>query len=167
MKKDELNWFTDKVMEIVTESDNRTNLIENITNFIEVVSHTRIGYNETEIVDELYELMENSDEYGFTELKLAIKGICEKYSCEEEEEETEEEEEKEEEIEEEEEEEEEPTDCKMGSYGYIDKSTIDGKARVEIVKLLINNTPALMGNDNEVNEAITHHITAILNSLAD
>ena len=159
MKKDELNWFTDKIMEIVTESDNRTNLIENITNFIEVVSHTRIGYNETEIVDELYELMENNDEYGFTELKLAIKDICEKYSCEEE---AEEEEEEEEEIEEEEEE--EPTNY---GYGYINDTTIDGKARVEIVKLLINNASTLMGNDNEVNEAITHHITAILNSLAD
>lgn len=161
MKKDELNWFTDKVMEIVDESDNRENLIEDITNFIDVVSHTRIGYNETEIVDELYELMENSDEYGFTELKLAIKDICEKYSCEEEE--TEEEEEEEEEIEEEEEEE-EPINY---GYGYINDTTIDGKARVEIVKLLINNVPALMGNDNEVNEAIAHHITAILNSLAD
>ena len=146
MKKDELNWFTDKVMEIVDESDNRENLIEDITNFIDVVSHTRVGYNETEIVDELYELMENSDEYGFTELKLAIKDICEKYSCEEEEEE------------------EEPTNY---GYGYINDTTIDGKARVEIVKLLINNVPALMGNDNEVNEAITYHITAILNSLAD
>ena len=164
MKKDELNWFTDKVMEIVTESDNRTNLIENITNFIDVISHTRIGYNETEIVDELYELMENSNEYGFTELKLAIKDICEKYSCEEEEEETGEEEEEEEEEIEEEEKEEEPTNY---GYGYINDTTSDGKARVEIVKLLINNVPALMGNDNEVNEAITHHITAILNSLAD
>lgn len=161
MKKDELNWFTDKIMEIVTESDNRTNLIENITNFIDVVSHTRIGYNETEIVDELYELMENSDEYSFTELKLAIKDICEKYSCEEKEE-TEEEEDKEE-IEEEEEEE-EPTNY---GYGYIDDTTIDGKARVEIVKLLIDSSCALMGNDNEVNEAIAYHIKAILRSLAD
>ena len=162
MKKDELNWLTNRVMEIVDENDNRENLIEDITNFIDVVSHTRVGYNETEIVDELYELMENSDEYGFTELKLAIKDICEKYSREEEEEEEAEEEEEEEEIEEEEEE--EPTNY---GYGYIDDSTIDGKARVEIVKLLINNVPALMGNDNEVNEAITYHITAILRSLAD
>lgn len=161
MKKDELNWLTDKIMEIVDESDNRENLIEDITNFIDVVSHTRVGYSETEIVDELSELMENSDEYGFTELKIAIEEICEKYSCEEKEEE---EEEEEEEIEEEEE---EHINRKRGIYGYIDDSTVDGKARVEIVKLLINNVLALMGNDNEVNEAITHHITAILNSLAD
>lgn len=163
MKKDELNWLTDKVMEIVDESDNRENLIEDITNFIDVVSHTRVGYSETEVVDELSELMENSDEYGFTELKIAVEDICEKYSCEEEEEE--EKEEKEEEKEEEEEE--EHTNYEIGTYGYIDDSTIDGKARVEIVKLLINNAPALMGNDNEVNEAITRDITAILNALAD
>ena len=164
MNNNKFNWLTDRITEIVDESDNRANLIEDITNFIDVVAHTRGGSNEIEVVDELSELMENSDEYGFTELKLAIKDICEKYSCEEEEE-TEEEEEKEEEIEEEEEEEEEePTNY---GYGYINDTTIDGKARVEIVKLLINNVPALMGNDNEVNEAITYHITAILNSLAD
>ena len=161
MKKDELNWFTDKVMEIVTESDNRENLIEDITNFIDVVSHTRIGYNETEIVDELYELMENSDEYGFTELKLAIKDICEKYSCEEE---TEEEEEEEEIGEEEEEDEEEPTNY---GYDYIDDSTTDGKARAEIVKLLIDNTRVLMGNNKLLNRAIINHIRKIINSLAD
>ena len=165
MKKDELNWLTDKVMEIVDESDNRENLIEDIINFIDVVSHTRVGYNETEIVDELYELMESSDEYGFTELKLTIKDICEKYSCEEEEEETEEEEEEEEEIEEEEEEEEEePTNY---GYGYIDDSTTDGKARAEIVKLLIDNTRVLMGNNKLLNRAIINHIREIINSLAD
>lgn len=163
MNKNNFNWLTDKIMEIVDESDNRANLIEDITNFIDVVAHTRGGSNEIEVIDELSELMENSDEYGFTELKIAVEDICEKYSCEEEEEEEEIEEEEEEETGEEE----EPTNHKMGSYGYIDDSTIDGKARVEIVKLLINNVPALMGNDNEVNEAITHHITAILNSLAD
>ena len=150
MKNNKFNWLTDRITEIVDESDNRANLIEDITNFINVAAHTRGGSNEIEIVNELSELMENSDEYGFTELKEVIKEMCENYGWEEEEEE-----------------EEEPADCKMGSYGYIDDSTIDGKARVEIVKLLINNTPALMGNDDEVNEAITRHITAILNSLAD
>ena len=159
MKKDELNWFTDKVMEIVTESDNRENLIEDITNFIDVVDHTREEYYEIEVINELYELMENSDKYGFTELKLAIKDICEKYSCEEEEE-TEEEEE--EEIEEEEEE--EPTNY---GYGYIDDSTTDGKARAEIVKLLIDNTRVLMGNNKLLNRAIINHIREIINFLAD
>ena len=152
MNNNKFNWLTNRVMEIVDESDNRENLIEDITNFIDVVAHTKGGCDEIEVVNELSELMENSDEYGFTELKIAIEEICEKDCCKEEEKE---------------EEEEEPADCKMGSYGYIDDSTIDGKARVEIVKLLINNVPALMGNDNEVNEAIAHHITAILNSLAD
>ena len=150
MNNNKFNWLTDRITEIVDESDNRQSLIEDITNFIDVVAHTRGGSNEIEVVDELSELMENSDEYGFTELKEVIKETCENYGWKEEEEE-----------------EEKPTDCKMGSYGYIDDSTIDGKARVEIVKLLINNAPALMGNDNEVNEAITRHITAILNSLAD
>ena len=153
MNNNKFNWLTDRITEIVDESGNRENLIEDITNFIDVVAHTRGGSNEIEVINELSELMENSDEYGFTELKNAIREICEENGWEEEEEEKEEEE--------------EPADCKMGSYGYIDDSTIDGKARVKIVKLLINNVPALMGNDSEVNEAITYHITAILNSLAD
>ena len=148
MKKDELNWLTDKVMEIVYESDNRENLIEDITNFIDVVSHTRVGYSETEIVDKLSELMENSDEYGFTELKIAIEEICEKYSCEEEEEE-------------------EHTNYEIGTYGYIDDSTTDGKARAEIVKLLIDNTRALMGNNKLLNRAIINRIREIINSLAN
>ena len=151
MNKYELNCFMDEVMDIVADSDDRTSLIENITSLVEETAYDRGAYDETEILGELSELMEHSDEYGFTELKEAIKETCENYGWEEEKEE----------------EEEEPADCKMGSYGYIDDSTIDGKARVEIVKLLINNVPALMGNDNEVNEAITYHITAILNSLAD
>ena len=158
MNNNKFNWLTNRVMEIVDESDNRENLIEDITNFIDVVDHTREECDEIEVINELSELMENSDEYGFTELKEVIKETCENYGWDEEAEEDEEEEE---------EEEEEPVDCEMGTYGYIDDSTIDGKARVEIVKLLINNVSALMGNDNEVNEAITHHITAILNSLAD
>ena len=149
MNKYELNCFMDKVMGIVADSDDRTSLIEDITSLVEETAYDRGAYDETEILGELSELMENSDEYGFTELKEVIKETCENYGWDEEEKE------------------EEPADCKMGTYGYIDDSTIDGKARVEIVKLLINNTPALMGNDNEVNEAITHHITAILNSLAD
>ena len=151
MKNNKFNWLTDRITEIVDESDNRANLIEDITNFIDVVAHTRGEYDETEILGELSELMENSDEYGFTELKEVIKETCENYGWEEEEEE----------------EEEEPADFEMGSYGYIDDSTIDGKARVENVKVLMDSACALMGNDNEVNEAITRHITAILNSLAD
>ena len=150
MNKYELDCFMDEVMDIVADSDDRTSLIEDITSLVEETAYDRGEYDETEILGELNNLMEDSDEYGFTELKNAIREICEENGWEEEEEE-----------------EEEPTDCKMGSYGYIDDSTIDGKARVEIVKLLINNAPALMGNDNEVNEAITHHITAILNSLAN
>lgn len=150
MNKYELDCFMDKVMDIVADSDDRTSLIEDIMSLVEETAYDRGAYDETEILGELSELMENSDEYGFTELKEVIKETCENYGWDEEEEE-----------------EEEPADCKMGTYGYIDDSTIDGKARVEIVKLLINNTPALMGNDNEVNEAITRHITAILNSLAD
>ena len=150
MNKYELNCFMDEVMDIVADSDDRTSLIEDITSLVEETAYDRGAYDETEIFGELSNLMEDSDEYGFTELKNAIKEICEENGWEEEEKE-----------------EEEPADCKMGSYGYIDDSTIDGKARVEIVKLLINNVPALMGNDNEVNEAITYHITAILNSLAD
>ena len=146
MNKYELDCFMDKVMDIVADSDDRTSLIEDIMSLIEETAYDRGAYDETEILGELSELMENSDEYGFTELKEVIKETCENYGWDEEE---------------------EPADCKMGTYGYIDDSTIDGKARVEIVKLLINNTPALMGNDNEVNEAITRHITAILNSLAD
>ena len=165
MNKYELDWLMDKVMEIVDESDNRENLIEDITNFIDVVSHTRVGYSETKIVDELSELMENSDEYGFTELKIAVEEICEKYSCEEEEEEEEEIEEKEETREEEEEE--EPTNYGIGTYGYIDDSTTDGKARAEIVKLLIDNTRALMGNNKLLNRAIINRIREIINSLAD
>lgn len=150
MNKHELNCFMDEVMDIVADSDDRTSLIEDITSLVEETACDRGAYDETEILGELSELMENSDEYGFTELKEVIKETCENYGWDEEEEE-----------------EEEPADCKMSTYGYIDDSTIDGKARVEIVKLLINNVPALMGNDNEVNEAITRHITAILNSLAD
>ena len=146
MNKYELDCFMDEVMDIVADSDDRASLIEDITSLVEETAYDRGAYDETEILGELSELMENSDEYGFTELKEVIKETCENYGWDEEEEE------------------EEPADCKMG---YIDDSTIDGKARVEIVKLLINNTPALMGNDNEVNEAITYHITAILNSLAD
>lgn len=149
MNKYELDCFMDEVMGIVADSDDRTSLIEDITSLVEETAYDRGAYDETEILGELSELMENSDEYGFTELKEVIKETCENYGWDEEEEE------------------EKPADCKMGTYGYIDDSTIDGKARVEIVKLLINNVPALMGNDNEVNEAITHHITAILNSLAD
>ena len=152
MNNNKFNWLTNRITEIVDESDNRENLIEDITNFIDVVAHTRGDSNEIEVADELSELMENSDEYGFTELKEVIKETCENYGWDEEEEE---------------EKEEEPADCKMGFYGYIDDSTADGKARVEIVKLLMDSACALMGNDNEVNEAITHHITAILNSLAD
>lgn len=148
MNKYELDCFMDKVMDIVADSDDRTSLVEDITTLVEEMVYDRGAYDETEIIGELSELMENSDEYGFTELKEVIEETCENYGWNEEEEE-------------------EPADCKMSIYGYIDDSTIDGKARVEIVKLLINNTPALMGNDNEVNEAITHHITAILNSLAD
>ena len=154
MNNNKFKWLTNRVLEIVDESDNRENLIEDITNFIDVVDHTREECDEIEVINELSELMENSDEYGFTELKIAIEEICEKDCCREEDEE-------------EEEEEEEPADCKMGFYGYIDDSTADGKARVEIVKLLMDSACALMGNNNEVNEAITHHITAILNSLAD
>ena len=154
MNKYELDCFMDEVMGIVVDSDDRTSLIEDIMRLVEETAYDRGAYDETEIISELNNLMEDSDEYGFTELKNAIREICEENGWEEEEEE-------------EEEEKEEPADCKMGTYGYIDDSTIDGKARVEIVKLLINNVPALMGNDNEVNEAITHHIAAILNSLAD
>ena len=150
MNKYELDCFMDEVMDIVADSDDRASLIEDITTFVEETAYDRGEYDETEIIGELSELMENSDEYGFTELKEVIKETCENYGWDEEEEE-----------------EEEPADCKISTYSYIDDSTIDGKARVEIVKLLINNIPALMGNDNEVNEAITHHITAILNSLAD
>ena len=149
MNKYEFDCFMDEVMGILADSDDRTSLIEDITTLVEETAYDRGAYDETEILGELSNLMENSDEYGFTELKEVIKETCENYGWDKEEEE------------------EEPTDCKMGSYGYIDDSTIDGKARVEIVKLLINNVPALMGNDNEVNEAITYHITAILNSLAD
>lgn len=149
MNKYELDCFMDKVMGIVADSDDRTSLIEDITSFVEETAYDRGAYDETEILGELSNLMENSDEYGFTELKEVIKETCENYGWDEEEEE------------------EKPADCKMGSYGYIDDSTIDGKARVEIVKLLINNVPELMGNDNEVNEAITRDITAILNALAD
>lgn len=150
MNKYELDCFMDEVMGIVADSDDRTSLIKDITSLVEETAYGRGAYDETEILGELSELMENSDEYGFTELKEVIKETCENYGWDEEEEE-----------------EEEPTDCKMGSYRYIDDSTIDGKARVEIVKLLINNVPTLMGNDNEVNEAITRDITAILNALAD
>lgn len=149
MNKKNFNWLTDKVMEIVDESDNRENLIEDITNFIDVVDHTIEECDEIEIIDELYELMENSDEYGFTELKIAVEDICEKYSCEEEEEE-----------------EEEPTNYGIGTYGYIDDSTTDGKARAEIVKLLIDNTRALMGNNKLLNRAIINRIREIINSLA-
>ena len=148
MNKHELDCFMDEVMGIVADSDDRTSLIEDITSLVEETAYDRGAYDETEILGELSELMENSDEYGFTELKEVIKETCENYGWDEEEEE----------------EEEEPTNY---GYGYINDTTIDGKARVEIVKLLINNVPALMGNDNEVNEAITRHITAILNSLAD
>ena len=153
MNKYELDCFMDEVMGIVADSDDRTSLIEDIMTLVEETAYDRGEYDETEIFGELSELMENSDEYGFTELKNAIREICEENGWEEEEEEKEEAE--------------EPADFEIGTYGYIDDSTIDGKARVEIVKLLINNAPALMGNDNEVNEAITRHITAILNSLAD
>lgn len=148
------NWLTNRITEIVDESDNRENLIKNITNFIEVVAHAKEGSNEIEVVNELSELMENSDEYGFTELKIAIEDICEKYCCEEEEEE------EEEEIEEEE----KPMNY---GYGYINDTTADGKARVKIVKLLMDNTYALMGKDNEVNKAIVKHIMEIIHSLAD
>lgn len=150
MNKKNFNWLTNRVMEIVDESDNRENLIEDITNFIDVVDHTIEECDEIEIIDELYELMENSDEYGFTELKIAVEDICEKYSCEEEEEE-----------------EEEPTNYGIGTYGYIDDSTTDGKARAEIVKLLIDNTRALMGNNKLLNRAIINRIREIINSLAD
>lgn len=150
MNKKNFNWLTNRVMEIVDESDNRENLIEDITNFIDVVDHTIEECDEIEIIDELYELMENSDEYGFTELKIAVEDICEKYSCEEEEEE-----------------EEEPTNYGISTYGYIDDSTTDGKARAEIVKLLIDNTRALMGNNKLLNRAIINRIREIINSLAD
>ena len=143
MNKYELDCFMDEVMDIVANSDDRTSLIEDITSLVEETAYDRGAYDETEILGELSELMENSDEYGFTELKEVIKEICENYGWDEEE---------------------EPTNY---GYGHIDDSTIDGKARVEIVKLLINNAPALMGNDNEVNEAIKRDITAILNALAD
>lgn len=158
MNKNNFNWLTNKIMEIVEESDNRANLIEDITNFIDIVAHTKGGSNEIEVINELSELMENSDEYGFSELGVAIEEICEKDYCREEEEEEEKEEEKEKEKEE--------TPANYG-YGYINDTTADGKARVEIVKLLTYNTPALIGNDNEVNEAIIKHIAAILHSLAD
>lgn len=158
MNNNKFNWFTDKITEIVDESDNRANLIEDIINFIDVVAHTRGGSNEIEVINELSELMENSDEYGFTELKIAIEDICEKDCCREEEEEIEEEEEEEE------------TEKEMPAnygYGYINDTTADGKARVKIVKLLMDNTYALMGKDNEVNKAIIKHIMEIIHSLAD
>lgn len=148
MNKYELDCFMDEVMGIIADSDDRESLIEDITTLVEETAYDRGAYDETEILSELSNLMEDSDEYGFTELKNAIRETCEENGWEKEEEK-------------------EPADCEIGTYGYIDDSTVDGKARVEIVKLFINNTHALMGNDSEVNEAITHHITAILNSLAD
>ena len=150
MNNNKFNWLIDRITKIVDESDNRANLIENITNFIDVVAHTRGGSNEIEVINELSELMENSDEYGLTDLKIAIEDICEKYCC----------------REEEEEEEEEETPANYG-YGYINDTTADGKARVKIVKLLMDSTYALMGKDNEVNKAIIKHIMEITHSLAD
>ncbi len=153
MNKNELNRFMDKAMEIVNDSDNRTSLIKDISYLVEKTFYDRGAYGETEIVCELSELMEISDEYGFTELKQLITEICDNYGYNEKEEE-----------EEEEMEEEEPTNY---GYGYINDIIADGKARAEIVKLLVYNTPALIGNDNEVNNAIIKHIAEILHSLAD
>lgn len=169
MNRHELDCFMDEVMRIVENSDDRTELIEEMTTLVEETAYDRGAYDETEIISELNNLMEDSDEYGFTELKNAIRKICEENSWDEENSTEEEEENEDEDI---------CTECcgccgncnnePSVAQGFVDDSTVDGKARVAIIKLLLTNSENLISNtDLEVGNAIAGHIAIILNSLTD
>lgn len=170
MNRYELDCFMDEVMGIVADSDDRASLIEDITTLVEETAYDRGAYDETEIISELNNLMEDSDEYGFTELKIAIRKTCEENGWDEENS-----------TEEEEEENEDEDICAeccgccgncnnepSVAQGFVDDSTVDSKARVTIIKLLLTNSKNLISNtDPEVGNAIAGHIAIILNSLTD